>query len=253
MLSDIFAFNIFHFGLIFARMSGALIIMPGISARFVSTRTRLLFALMLAFILVPVVSHDFPPFPLHPADLFILLAGEIMVGFFFGALMAIMLSALQVLGTIIAFVAALSNAFSFDAISQAQGSIISTFFVNLALVVIFVTDMHHLMIEAIVDSYTLFTPGNILPAGDFAEFVTRTVSSAFKIGVQLAAPFILMSFGFQLAMGLISRLNPQFQIYFVAMPAQIMISLIMLAITVSAIMMVFLQYYQDGLIGFLEP
>ncbi len=253
MLSDIFAFNLFHFGLIVARMSGALIIMPGISAQFVNRKTRLMFALMLAFILVPVVSQDFPPFPLHPLDLFILIAGEIMVGFFFGALMAVMLSSLQVLGTIIAFVAALSNAFSFDAVSQSQGSIISTFFVNLALVVIFVTDMHHLMLSAIVDSYTLFTPGQMPPMGDFAEYMTRTVAGAFKIGVQLAAPFLLMSFGFQLAMGLISRLNPQFQIYFVAMPAQIMISLIMLAITISAIMMVFLQYYQDGLIGFLEP
>jgi len=113
--------------------------------------------------------------------------------------------------------------------------------------------MHHLMLSAIVDSYSLFIPGQMPPIGDFAQFVTKTVAGAFKIGVQLAAPFILMSFGFQVAMGLISRLNPQFQVYFVAMPAQIMVALVMLVFTLSAIMMVFLQYYQDGLIGFLEP
>ena len=253
MLSDILAFNLFHFGLIFARMSGALIVMPGISASFVGRRTRLLFALMLAFILVPVVSHDFPPFPIHPLELLMLIGGEILIGFFFGALMAIMLSALQVLGMIIAFVAALSNAFSFDAVSQSQGSIISTFFVNLALVLLFITDLHHLMLSAIVDSYSLFSPGKLPPMGDFAEFMSRTVTDSFKIGVQLAAPFILLSFGFQLAMGLVSRLNPQFQVYFVAMPAQIMVSLVMLMFTISAIMMVFLKFYQDGLIGFLEP
>jgi len=253
MLSDILAFNLFHFGLIFARMSGAFIVMPGFSAGFVSTRVRLLLALMLAFILVPVVSQNFPPFPIHPLELLLLLGGEVLIGFFFGALMMIMLSALQMLGMIVAFVAALSNAFSFDAVSRSQGSIISTFFVNLALVVIFVTDLHHLMLSAIVDSYSLFKPGNLPPIGDFAEFMSRTVAGAFKIGVQLAAPFILLSFGFQLAMGLVSRLNPQFQVYFVAMPAQIVISLIMLMFTISAIMMVFLKYYQDGLIGFLEP
>jgi len=253
MLSEIFTFNIFHFGLIFARMSGAFIIMPGISATFVPVRVRLLFALMLAFVLVPIVSADFPPFPIHPLELAILLGGEVLVGFFFGALMMIMISAMQTLGTIISFVAALSNAFSFDAISQAQSSVISTFFVNLALVTIFVTDLHHLMLMAIVDSYSLFSPGQLPPIGDFADFVTKTVSGSFKIGVQLAAPFILLSFGFQLAMGLISRLNPQFQIYFVAMPAQIAIALLMLMFTVSSIMMVFLQYYQTGLIGFLEP
>ncbi len=253
MLSEILTFNIFHFGLIFARMSGALFVMPGISASFVNMRARLLFGLMLALVVLPVVSKDFPPFPIHPIELLLLLGGEILVGFFFGMLMSIMLSAMQVLGTIIAFVAALSNAFSFDAISQAQGSIISTFFVNLALVTIFVTDLHHLMLTAVIDSYSLFQPGQLPPIGDFAEFMSKTVAGSFKIGVQLAAPFILLSFGFQLSMGLISRLNPQFQIYFVAMPAQIIIALLMLMFTISGIMMVFLQYYQNGLVGFLQP
>ncbi|WP_417789246.1 flagellar biosynthetic protein FliR [Terasakiella pusilla] len=253
MLSDVLAFNIFHFGLIMARMSGALFVMPGFSATFVSTRIRLLFALMLSFIMVPVVSDNFPPFPIHPLELLMLIGGEILIGFFFGMLMAVMLSAMSTLGTIVAFVAALSNAFSFDAVSQSQGSIISTFFVNLALVTIFVTDLHHLMLGAVVDSYTLFTPGQMPPIGDFAEFFTQTVAGSFKIGVQLAAPFFLLSFGFQLAMGLISRLNPQFQIYFVAMPAQIMITLLMLMFTISGIVMVFLEYYQQNLIRFMEP
>ncbi|NVK17430.1 MAG: flagellar biosynthetic protein FliR [Methylocystaceae bacterium] len=253
MLSEVLTFNLFHFGLIFARMSGAFIVMPGISAQFVSTRIRLLFALMLAFILVPAVSDKFPPFPIHPTELLMILGGEILIGFFFGILMAIMLNAMTILGTIVAFVAALSNAFSFDAVSQAQGSILSTFFVNLALVAIFITDLHHLMLGAVIDSYTLFTPGQLPPIGDFAEFISRTVAGSFKIGVQLAAPFFLLSFGFQLAMGLISRLNPQFQIYFVAMPAQIMVTLLMLMFTISGIIMVFLEYYQQNLIRFMEP
>lgn len=253
MLSEILTFNIFHFGLIFARMSGALIMMPGLSATFVSMRVRLMFALMLALILVPVVSGAFPPLPAHPLQLLILIGGEVLIGFFFGALMAIMLSALHTLGTIVAFTAAISNAFSFDAVSQSQGSVLSTFFVNMALVLLFVTDLHHLMLGAIVDSYTLFVPAQLPPLGDFAEFMTRTVGGAFKIGVQLSAPFILLSFAFQLAIGLIARLNPQFQIYFVAMPAQILVALLMLMFTLSGIMVAFLQYYQDGLIGFLEP
>ncbi|MDV7339089.1 flagellar biosynthetic protein FliR [Terasakiella sp. A23] len=253
MLSEVITFNLFHFGIILARLSGALIVMPGFSATFVSMRARMLLALMMSLVLVPAVSHGFPPFPIHPLELLMILGGEILIGFFFGMLMAVMLSAMNILGMIIAFVAALSNAFSFDAVSQAQGSIISTFFVNLALVTIFVTDLHHLMLTAVIDSYTLFSPGKLPPIGDFAEFFSKTVAGSFKIGVQLAAPFFLLSFGFQLAMGLISRLNPQFQIYFVAMPAQIMIALMMLMFTISGIVMVFLQYYQQNLIRFLEP
>jgi flagellar biosynthesis protein FliR len=251
MLSEVLSFNLFHFGLIFARVSGALFVMPGISAQFVSVKVRLLLGLMIALVMLPTVSQNFPPYPIHPLELALLIGGEVFIGFFFGMLMATMLTAMNVLGTIIAFVASLSNAFSFDAISQAQGSVISTFFVNLAMVLIFITDMHHVMISAVVDSYSLFIPGALPPIGNFAEFMTRTVAGSFKIGVQLAAPFFLLSFAFQLSMGLISRLNPQFQIYFVAMPAQILLALLMLMFTISGIMMVFMQYYQNGLIGFL--
>lgn len=253
MLSDIFTFNVYHFGLILARLSGAFIVIPGISATFVNVRTRLLLAVLISVVLVPIVSPEFPPYPLHPLELLILVAGEILVGFFLGILMAIMLAAMQVLGMVVAFVSGLSNAFSFDAVSQSQGSVLSSLFTNLALVLIFVTDMHHLMLMALVDSYTLFTPGRLPPIGDFANYVARTVASSFKIAIQMASPFLLTSFAFQFAMGLVSRLNPQFQIFFIAMPAQIIMSLILLLITVSGMMMVFLKYYQDGLIGFLAP
>jgi len=247
MLSDIFTFNVYHFGLILARLSGAFIVIPGISATFVNVQARLLLAIVMSAILVPVVSSEFPPYPIHPLELLMLVGGEIFIGFFFGILMAIMLSAMQVLGMVVAFVSGLSNAFSFDAVSQSQGT------ANLALVLIFVTDLHHLMLMALVDSYSLFVPGRMPPVGDFANYVARTVASSFEIAIQMSAPFLLISFAFQFAMGLVSRLNPQFQIFFIAMPAQLIMAFVLLLITLSGMMMVFLKYYQDNLIEFLSP
>jgi len=253
MLSDIFTFNVYHFGLILARLSGAFIVIPGISATFVNVQARLLLAIVMSAILVPVVSNEFPPYPIHPLELLMLVGGEIFIGFFFGILMAIMLSAMQVLGMVVAFVSGLSNAFSFDAVSQSQGTVLSSMFTNLALVLIFVTDLHHLMLMALVDSYSLFVPGRMPPVGDFANYVARTVASSFEIAIQMSAPFLLISFAFQFAMGLVSRLNPQFQIFFIAMPAQLIMAFVLLLITLSGMMMVFLKYYQDNLIEFLSP
>jgi hypothetical protein len=53
------------------------------------------------------------------------------------------------------------------------------------------TDMHHLVIAALNDSYTLFQPGELPTSGHAAALITQTVAGAFRIGVQLSAPFIV--------------------------------------------------------------
>jgi Bacterial export proteins, family 1 len=53
------------------------------------------------------------------------------------------------------------------------------------------TDMHHLVIAALNDSYTLFQPGELPASGHAAALITQTVAGAFRVGVQLSAPFIV--------------------------------------------------------------
>ena len=68
-----------------------------------------------------------------------------------------------------------------------MGKTIVIFILGIAL--FFATDLHHLVIAALDDSYTLFHPGEVPLTGDMAALTTRTIASAFLIGVQLSAPF----------------------------------------------------------------
>ena len=70
-------------------------------------------------------------------------------------------------------------------------SIVGNFLAVLGLTLLFATDLHHLLIAALHDSYALFRPGEIPLTGDVAALTTRTVAAAFRIGVQLSAPFIV--------------------------------------------------------------
>ena len=54
-----------------------------------------------------------------------------------------------------------------------------------------------------------------------------------------------------IGIGLINRLMPQVQIFFVAMPLQIILSFAILAITIGASMMWFINYYEEALMRFL--
>lgn len=71
------------------------------------------------------------------------------------------------------------------------------------------------MIAALNDSYALFRPGEVPLMGDVANVISTTVTGAFRIGVQLAAPFLVFGLLFNLGLGVLSRLMPQMQVLFV--------------------------------------
>ena len=108
------------------------------------------------------------------------------------------------------------------------------------------------MIAALNDSYRLFTPGEVPVAGDIAAHVTKIVGGAFRVGIQLAAPFLVFGLIFNVALGVLSRLMPQMQVFFVGMPLSILIGFLILLLVVGAMMGGFLAYV-EGVLRELAP
>ena len=162
-----------------------------------------------------------------------------------------LLAAMQTAGSAIAFQMGLGFAVSADPTQGQQGALVGTFLSLLALTLIFATDLHHLFIMALVTSYEIFEPGQVLPTGDLLEVVIDVVSGMFAISVQVAAPFLVFGLVFYLGLGLLSRLMPQIQIFFIAMPANIMVGFIMLAGVLAAIMTWYLAHIEQAIRPFL--
>ena len=120
-----------------------------------------------------------------------------------------------------------------DPVADQQSSTIAGFFTALGLVLIFVTDLHHLMLRAIVDSYDLFAPGAPPPLDDFCGFIARTVADSFGLGVQLAAPFLIVSLVYNVGLGLLGRLMPQLPVFFFGLPLQVGLQMWVMMLTVS--------------------
>lgn len=245
MLQEILPATLFAVLLVFVRIGAAMMQMPGIGDTFVSPRVRLLLALMVSLVVTPVLAADLPGQPRSIAVLFVLLLGELFVGFFMGALARVMMSALLIAGMVMAYTSALANALVNDPAAQQQGSIAGSFLNTTALVLIFALNLHHLMIGAFVDSYAVFPPGQLPPMGDFSQFMTDTVARAFLLGVQLGAPFMVVGLILYLGLGMLGRLMPQVQIFFVGMPLQIALGITLLMISLPAIMTWFLSAFAE--------
>lgn len=246
MLAQLVAQDVFSFLLIFARVGAAMIAMPAIGESAVPTRYRLLLGVALAILVAPALAGRLPALPSSPVALLLLLGIEIAVGAFLGLVGRIMMSALYTAGTIISFQASLSNAFMFDPTAAQQGSLPSLFLGTLGVLLLMVTDLHHVMLRAVFDSYGLITPGVMPPIGDLSESVTRLVAEAFLLGVQLSAPLIVVGLVLYLGVGLLARLMPQMQVFFIMLPVQIALGLAILAITLPAMMLWFLNDFRDA-------
>ncbi len=169
-----------------------------------------------------------------------------------GLVARLTISSLQIAGSVIAQQVGLGFVTAVDPSQGQQGMIVGNFLGVLGLTLIFATDLHYLVIAALNDSYTLFHPGEVPLLGDVASLVSSTVTGAFRIGVQLAAPFILFGLVFNLGLGVLARLMPQMQVFFVGMPLSILGGFLILVLVLGAMMMTFLGYV-EGVLHVLAP
>lgn len=237
----------FTFMLIFSRLAAMIMLMPALGESSIPANVRLILALLLTFVMMPLVASTYGEMPGNVAALAFMVLTEVAVGLFIGGAARIVMSALHVAGNIIALQISLAFAQNVDPTQGQQGVLISNFLSLTAVTLIFATNLDHLLIAAMRDSYHLFVPGQMMPVGDFSQVAVQMVSGAFRIGLQLAAPFLVFGLIFYVGIGILSRLMPQIQIFFIAMPANIMLGLVLLLFLLASMMTWFLQYFEQSI------
>jgi len=236
------------FMLVFARIGTMVMLLPGLGELSVPSRVRLGIALVLTAILLPLHRNAYQIDLKSLGPVLLIMGQEIMVGAVLGLIARLAISALQVAGSVVAQQMGLGFVTAVDPTQGQQGMIVGNFLTILGITLVFATDMHHLVIAALHDSYTLFQPGESFAAGDVAALFTQTTGMAFRIGVQLAAPFLVLGLLFNLGLGVLSRLMPQMQVFFVGMPLSILGGFLILVLVIGGMMGTFLDYLQGVLL-----
>lgn len=231
------------FLLVFARIGTMVMLMPGLGEVNIPVRIRLGIALALTLILLPLHRSAYQVNLENLAPLPVLLVHEILVGLILGATARVTISALTVAGSVIAQQLGLGFVTAVDPTQGQQGIVVGNLLTILGITLVFATDLHHLVIAALAASYTIFRPGELISSGDVANLATRTFALAFKVGVQLSAPFLVFGMVFNLGLGVLARLMPQMQVYFVGAPLSILLGFLILVAVIATMMGTFLDYF----------
>jgi len=231
------------FMLVFARVAAMVMLLPALGEQNIPVRIKIAAAVLLTLIILPLHQRAFHIDMQSLNSLIVLMVQEILIGIVLGATARVTMAALQVAGSVIAQQMGLGFVTSVDPTQGEQGLLIGNFLTMLGVTLLFATDSHHLLIAALNDSYKIFAPGEAIATGDIAALATSAFAAAFKLGLQLSAPFLVFGLVFNLGLGVLARLMPQMQVYFVGVPLSILAGFLIFALVLTAMMGTFLEYF----------
>jgi flagellar biosynthetic protein FliR len=181
-------------------------------------------------LLLPPVIPLLPAAPVNAWQAAGMVVAELLAGFLLGWLARLVALALPMAGQIISAMTGLTSVLAPASDLGAQTTVLGKLFALAVPVLVFSSGLYALPISALAGSYHLWPPGHWLPAPDTAQAATGAVADAFGLALRLASPFIIAGIVWQIALGLIARLVPHLQVYFIAMPGQILGGLALLGL-----------------------
>ncbi len=228
--------------LVFLRVGAALFLMPAFGDQAVPQRIRLILALAFTAVVAPAVSDSMAEVPgtLRPA------AVEVLVGLAIGIGMRLFIFALQVAASIIAQVSSLSQLFggSTPEPQPAIGNLLTM--ASLALAVL--AGLHVKAASLLILSYRVLPAGRFPAAADMADWGLLQIVHSFSLAFALAAPFVIGSVIYNVALGIINKAMPQLSVTLVGAPALTAATLLLMVVAVPLMLAVWLGSFDGFLV-----
>lgn len=238
--------------IVFSRVAGMMISMPVFSQNDIPAKIRIYIALGFCIVITPLLAPLIPYDKQMPfARLGFLCLFDLLVGFSIGLIGRSLLYSLDIAGNLIALTTGLSSAAVFNPAMGSQTPLPSSFLVLGGTMVLLALDLHHLMIQSIFYSYHMMPFGGENIAQDMTTLLLKSFERLFSTGLQLAYPFLILGIVFNLALGVLNKMVPQMQVFFVAMPVQILAGLGLMAMLFPAILFAFARMFDTTFKAFL--
>jgi flagellar biosynthetic protein FliR len=241
--------NAWHFSLslhilVFAKIISLFFLVPGFGQREVPHQIRIILSVALTLSVAP-LAEPFLFFDLSNFSVFLVnLVREILIGCFLGMICKVLLLGLEFTGQQASSFSSLSNASLFNPFFEHSVPIHSNFLMIVGTAALIVSDFHHLLIRSLVRSYELFSPTLPIFWTDWADGITQTVTQSFVCGFQMSTPFMILGVVFQIVSGILNKLISQIPIFYLVMPAQILIGHLVFWSLTTALIRVFINFFE---------
>jgi flagellar biosynthesis protein FliR len=234
--------------LLFCRIGGCLMLMPGFSSSRVPVQVRLFIAFSVTMALAPLllatVNTSVPG--LTPPMVLRLIFSEALIGLLIGLLGRLFYLALQFMAVGAAQLAgfsALGNAIE----DSEPVPTMATFITLTATVLLFATDQHWEVLRGLLASYTVLPVSESMASNLSLARVADALSATFILALQISSPFVVYALIINLMVGIANKLVPQIPVYFIAMPFILAGGLLLMYFTIGEALRLFITGFVSWL------
>jgi flagellar biosynthetic protein FliR len=214
-----------------ARIMAMLAVAPGFSLQQVPAHVRVLLGFSLALVMAPLGAAKVSHLPADPEDFVLMLVSEAVFGIVIGLIAALLIEAARYAGSFVELQAGLRVAEVFDPAQALPSSLLGHLYHFAAVVLFFDLNGHHLVLAGLTRSFQTMLPGSIYFPLSLGKLATDLVSAGFLLGISLCLPVLGALLLTDLSFGLIGRMVPRFNVFFVSLPAKMAVTLAGLAIS----------------------
>ncbi|QFY59092.1 flagellar type III secretion system protein FliR [Rhizobium grahamii] len=236
--------------LIFCRIGGCVLVMPGFSSARVPQVLRVFMAGALSLSVLPVLWDTvYPAVHTSSATYIGFIFSESLIGAMYGMLARLYTLGLQFAASILAMMIGYSQPSAQDVFEDTSESALSGFVTFAGMMILFMMDFHHIVFRALIDSYTSMPFGGMMQMRSTLISFTDTLSNTTYIMLRLASPFVIYGLLFNIAIGFINKLAPQIPVYFISTPYLLLGGLFLFYFSVAALISQFGQSFATVFIG----
>jgi flagellar biosynthetic protein FliR len=211
------------------RILAWLMIVPPFSSRAVPGVAKALLAVGLAFALTP--SLTLPVLPAGAVGLLGYAVQEALIGATMGFVTFLVFAAIQAAGDLIDVFGGFSLAMAFDPLSQNQNSVFGKLYQMLAMMLLFATGAHLLVIGGLLRTFDRMPVGTLWQSGDVTQVVTGAFGVFFTSAVQIALPLVGVLFLADLGLALLTKVAPALNAIGIMFPAKIGLTLMVVGLS----------------------
>lgn len=238
------------FLLMVTRVGGLFMLSPFFGSMNVPVQMRVTTALAVSIAILPAVEATTPAFQVPPTLLGYagVLLKELFVGWLIGFVAYIAFSAINMAGKVMDMQVGFAMVNVMDPTSGQQIPLIGSFLYNLSLIVFLTTNGHHVLLSALVGSFSSVPISMVNISPSLAVIITQFTTGIFTTGVQVALPVTFTILMVNVGLGILARTMPAINIFVVGVPMQLMLGTFMLSVMLPFYLM-FLDVLFNGMYG----
>ncbi|SDF39280.1 flagellar biosynthetic protein FliR [Sporolituus thermophilus] len=220
------------FLLIFTRITGILITAPVLGSRNIPVYAKAGFALILSYILAPIViQRNLAIVPEQIWAFVFLVIGELLLGLSLGYISSMIFYAVQMAGQLLDVQIGFGIVNILDPQSGQQLPLIGNFKYILSLLVFLATNGHHILLSALFTSFKIVPVGAVVFRPHLTDLIVDITFNVLIIALKISLPILAAIFLTDIAMGILARIMPQMNIFVVGVPGKIIVGIFILALT----------------------